>query len=149
MTISDGTGTVHATAVAVAGFGVLIRGAAGSGKTSVALALIEDPRGDSKLVADDRVILGVQAGALLASAPDALQGLIEVRGVGIVHRPFLPSVAVRLVVDLLPLGECPRLPDPADRLENVAGIALPRLRLPIGTPDTPTRVRIALAEWVG
>ena len=149
MTITDGTGTVHATAVAVAGSGVLIRGAAGSGKSSLALALIEDRRGDSKLVADDRVILGVQAGALLASAPDALQGLIEVRGVGIVHRPFLPNVVVRLVVDLLPAEECPRLPGPAERLQDLAGIALPRLRLPIGIPDAATRVRIALAEWVG
>ena len=140
---------MHATAVAVAGSGVLIRGAAGSGKSSLALALMEDPRGDSKLVADDRVELLERAGVLLASAPDALQGLIEVRGVGIVHRPFLPNVVVRLVVDLLPAEECSRLPDPAERLQNVAGIALPRLRLPIGIPDAATRVRIALAEWVG
>ncbi len=138
---------MHATVVAVAGSGVLIRGAAGSGKSSLALALIEDPRDDSKLVADDSVILKVQSAALLASAPDALQGLIEVRGVGVVHRPFLPSVAVRLVVDLLPPEDCPRLPDPSQRLENLAGLALPRLRLPIGIPDAATRVRIALAEW--
>ena len=148
MTNADGT-SLHATAVAVAGSGVLIRGAAGSGKSSLALALIEDPRGDSKLVADDRVVLAAQAGALLASVPDTLQGLIEVRGVGIVHRPFLPNVVVRLVVDLLPLEEWPRLPDPAERLQELAGIALPRLRLPIGIPDAATRVRIALAEWVG
>ena len=148
MTIADGK-TSHATAVAVGRSGVLIRGAAGSGKSSLALALIEDPRGDSKLVADDRVILSARSGGLLASAPEALQGLIEVRGVGIVHRPFLPSVVVRLVVDLLPPEDCPRLPDPAQRLENLAGIALPRLQLPIGIPNAATRVRIALAEWVG
>ena len=63
MTNADGT-SLHATAVAVAGSGVLIRGAAGSGKSSLALALIEDPRGDSKLVADDRVVLAAQGGAL-------------------------------------------------------------------------------------
>jgi serine kinase of HPr protein (carbohydrate metabolism regulator) len=148
VTVAGGT-SVHATAVAVAGSGVLIRGAAGSGKSSLALALIEDARGDTKLVADDRVVLRPQGGALLASAPDALRGLIEVRGVGIVQRPFLPSVAIRLVVDLLPMEECERLPDAAERLRDLEGIAIPRLRLPIGIPDAATRVRIALAEWVG
>ncbi len=139
--------TEHATAVFVADRGVLIRGAAGSGKSSLALALIDGTHDDSTLVADDRVLLTVEGGALLAEPPDALAGLLEVRGVGIVRRPFIAPVPIWLVVDLLPLADCPRLPTEAERTVAVHGVLLPRLSLPTGASDGPLRVRVALAEW--
>lgn len=139
--------TVHATVVAVGGRGVLIRGAAGSGKSSTALELIEDPRGDSVLVADDRVLLAFRSGEVVASPPEALCGMIEVRGIGIIRRPFLEEVRIGLVVDLLPPEQCPRLPGDNNSV-TVFGAQLPLLRLPIGLSDAAMRVRIALAEWV-
>ena len=75
--------TVHATAVLVGADGVLIRGESGSGKSALALALIE--RG-ARLIADDRLTLSGCHGRIVATAPGATAGLIELRGRGIVER---------------------------------------------------------------
>jgi len=139
--------TIHAGAVRVGRHGVLVLGAPGSGKSSLLLALIEDPRQDAILVADDRVVLSA-SDVLVARAPDVLAGLMEVRGVGIVRRPFVPESVIDLVVELRPIGDCPRLPDGEDRLAVLAGIALPRLILPSGCHDAALRVRTALSAWL-
>ncbi|MDE0940637.1 MAG: HPr kinase/phosphatase C-terminal domain-containing protein, partial [Pirellulales bacterium] len=93
--MTDGAETlVHATCVAIGEVGVLLRGPSGSGKSDLALRLIE---GGAKLVADDQVVLSEVAGSLLASAPAALRGKIEVRGCGILDIPYEKSVSMRLV----------------------------------------------------
>lgn len=139
--------TIHAGAARVGRHGVLVLGAPGSGKSSLLLALLEDIRGDAVLVADDRVILDVRDG-LVARPPDALAGLIEVRGVGIVRRPFVAETRVALVVEFRPPAECPRFPAEEDRVVTVGGVPLPRLILPIGCHDAALRVRVALAAWL-
>jgi HPr kinase/phosphorylase len=139
--------TIHAGAVRVGRHGVLVVGAPGSGKSSLLLALIEDPRQDALLVADDRVVLAAGQN-LVARPPEALAGLIEVRGIGIVRRPYVAEAQIGLVVELRPLADCPRLPDRDDRQIVLAGISLPRLILPAGFHDTALRVRVALTEWL-
>lgn len=89
--------TVHASCVAQHGRGVLIMGASGSGKSTLALELIS--RG-AQLVADDQVHITRQGDELIASAPKAIKGKIEARGVGILNAdPALPT-PIKLVVDL-------------------------------------------------
>ena len=88
---------LHGSAVAFAGRGVLILGGAGTGKSALALGLV---RRGAALVADDRVEVVRRGGALIASAPAALAGLIEVRGVGILRLPAVPEAVVTLAVDL-------------------------------------------------
>lgn len=139
--------TIHAGAVRVGRHGVLVIGAPGAGKSSLLLALIEDPRQDSILIADDRVIL-VAGQDLVARPPEALAGLIEVRGIGIVRRSHVAEAPIGLVVELRPLADCPRLPGPDDRRIVLAGVSLPRLILPAGCHDTALRVRVALGEWL-
>ncbi len=73
---------VHATAVAIEGEAVLLRGPSGSGKSDLALRLID---GGAQLVADDQTLLRRAGGRVLASAPPAIAGLLEVRGVGVVR----------------------------------------------------------------
>jgi HPr kinase/phosphorylase len=99
---------VHGSAVAFAGRGVLILGTSGSGKSSLALALVG--RG-GQLVADDRVVLSRRGDALIASAPGTIAGLIEARGVGILRLPWIPEAAIALAVDLDHRPEA-RLPQP-------------------------------------
>jgi serine kinase of HPr protein (carbohydrate metabolism regulator) len=132
--------TVHAGAVLLGETGILIRGVSGSGKSSLILALLDRDRA-AHLVADDRVALSVAGGRLLAAAPPELAGLIEIRGQGIVRRPFVSPVVIHLVVDLLPADQCPRLPDPGERVK-VEGILLPQLRLPFAMLDETARLAL-------
>jgi serine kinase of HPr protein (carbohydrate metabolism regulator) len=128
--------TVHASAVLVGPRAVLVRGPAGSGKSRLVLGLIEAARsgrlGFARLVADDRVLLTPSHGRLLARAPQGIEGLIEVRGLGIRRLDHEPVAVVGLVVDLGAPGAS-RLPEVADREIEVSGIKLPRLTVPPGT----------------
>lgn len=137
-------GTIHASAVAVTGRGVLIRGVAGSGKSALALSLIEDAREDSRLVADDRVLLIADGKRLFAAPPPGLAGRLEIRGIGIVRCLHVAPVELVLAIDLLPEEACARMPEEADRVTLLSGIGLPRVALPIGTAGAALRVRAAL-----
>jgi len=90
--------TIHASSVAVAGQAVLILGAAGSGKSALALELMS--RG-ARLIADDRtVLIPGAAGAPLASAPARLRGRIEARFIGILGADSAAPAPAALCVDL-------------------------------------------------
>jgi len=137
-------GTVHASAVLIGEDGVLIRGASGSGKSSLILGLIDRDPGATRLVADDRVALTADDGVLVASVPDGIAGKLEVRGQGIVPVDYCSPAVIRLVVDLRPPEECPRLPEPEDARVEIMGVVLPRLMLPIGAAEATARVRLAV-----
>lgn len=113
--------TIHATAVAWGGRAVLLTGKSGSGKSDLALRLVD--RG-WRLVADDRVVVSDRAGVAWASAPPVLAGKLEVRGVGIVAEPTAEApVALVVVLDAPPR----RLPDAGTRA--IAGLAIPEIAL--------------------
>jgi HPr kinase/phosphorylase len=88
---------VHASCVAIDGCGLLIVGASGSGKSGLALDLMAL---GATLVSDDRVILSRAGNDLVASAPAAIAGLIEARGIGLLNARPHGSVALGCVVDL-------------------------------------------------
>jgi HPr kinase/phosphorylase len=136
--------TVHAGAVVVDGHGVLVRGASGSGKSSLLLALLMADAAN-RLVADDRVHLEAVAGRLRARAPAAIAGLLEIRGQGIVAVPHIDAAVIDLVVDLVPAEQCRRMPDADEMRTELVGITLRRLALPAGQADGWIRVRAALA----
>ncbi len=143
-----GNDTVHASAVAVGDRGILIRGPSGSGKSSLVLGLIDRDPDTTRLVADDRLSLVAERGRLVATAPPAIAGKLEVRGQGIFEMPYLSPCSMDLVVDLLPAAACPRFPDERDRTVAINGVRLPRLMLPAGSADGVARVRFALARAV-
>ena len=97
------------------------------------------------LVADDQVWIAPDPqGAPIASPPPALAGKIEVRGIGIVEVPFLEQAELRLVCDLVDDKGVPRMPpEPFERTE-IAGIALPTLRLAPFEASAPLKLKIAL-----
>jgi len=123
-----GDATVHASAVLVGARAVLIRGPSGSGKSRLAWELIDAARGGAvafaRLVGDDRVHLQAAGGRLLVRPNDALAGLIELRGVGIVRRDHEACAVVGLVVDLA-ATDAERLPECGET--TVEGIPIPRL----------------------
>jgi HPr kinase/phosphorylase len=128
-----GPGTVHASAVLVGPRAVLIRGPSGSGKSRLALELIETARTGSfaRLVADDRAHLEAAHGRLLVRPAETLAGLIEVRGVGLMRLAHEPSAVVGLVVDLA-AADAERLPEAATRSVDIQGIRLARLAVASG-----------------
>lgn len=134
---------IHATCVAIGGFSVLLRGPSGSGKSDLALRLIDS---GGLLVADDQTELYVEDGVLFARAPEVLAGLIEVRGLGILRLPqFQPFSAVDLVVDLDAAPE--RLPEPATA--EFLGVVVPRVVLAPFEPSAPAKVRLAVRLVTG
>ncbi|GAA0731022.1 HPr kinase/phosphorylase [Sphingomonas japonica] len=130
--------TVHASSVAVDGVAVLIEGRSGSGKSDLALRLID--RG-GLLVSDDYTLCQRKDGGIVASAPATIAGQIEVRGVGIVSMEHAQQVTVALIVTIVDTPE--RMPEPvSSRL--IAGVPLPVVTLAALEPSAPIKVEIAL-----
>ena len=130
---------VHATTVAKDGRGVVITGRSGSGKSDLALRLID--RG-FVLVSDDQTIIGKSGGSLIAWAPETIRGKIEVRGVGILNMAFVDSAAVSLWVELT--DEIKRLPDHEKHM--ILGVEVPALNLDALTASAPLKVELALGK---
>jgi len=121
----------HATALVIGEGAILLRGPAGAGKTSLALALIAQARQEgrfARLIADDRVHLRARHGRIIVMAPGRMHGCAEMRGAGIAaDLPYLDAALLRLVVDLDP--QAPRYPaDEAGQLDCL-GVKLAYLRL--------------------
>ena len=130
--------TLHACCVAVNGRAVLIAGRSGSGKSDLALRLID--RGAS-LVSDDYTMLRRVNGKLLASAPSTIVGKMEVRGVGILSFDNVTDAQVCLFVDLD--GDVERLPEKQEA-RTVAGVGLPVLAINGLEASAPVKVEVAL-----
>ena len=99
---------IHATCVEIDGIGVLIRGDSGSGKSDLALRLIDQ---GAELVADDRVNLACVSGKIFASAPHEIAGMLEVRGVGILKFAPKADTSVGLVIELISAENVERIPE--------------------------------------
>jgi len=130
---------IHATCVSIDGQGVLLRGKPGTGKSDLALRLIDD---GAQLVSDDYCELTVEDSKLCAAAPDAIKGLLEVRGVGIVKTGCLPKSDVAAIFDLVALSDIERLPEPM--FESLVGLDVPRYCLHGFDASAPAKVRLAL-----
>lgn len=129
---------LQASAVVIEGRALLIEGAPGSGKSSLALALIERGAG---LIGDDAVMLTADGPRLIASPPPNIAGLLEVRGVGLAALPCAAPAPVALI---LALGALPaeRLPQTPLATRAIAGVAIPVLAF-----DPGSLAPAARAEW--
>jgi len=129
---------LQASAVVIAGRALLIEGPPGSGKSSLALALIDRGAG---LIGDDGVTLEQDGDLLIASPPPNIAGLLEVRGVGLVRLAVAPPAPVALILALG--GPAPdRLPETPLARRMIAGVAVPVLAFDPGTIAPAPR-----AEW--
>lgn len=129
--------TVHASTVALDGRAVLITGRSGSGKSDLALRLID--RGFT-LVSDDQTIVRRDGERLIASAPPTIAGKLEIRGLGIVEMPATEDAPVALIVELT--AEFARLPDDG-RERPLLGISLPLVTVDAMTASAAAKVALA------
>jgi hypothetical protein len=133
---------MQASAVSIDGAALLIEGPPGSGKSSLALALIDRGAG---LIGDDGVTLAMENGGLIASPPPNIAGLIEVRGVGLMRLPLAPPAPVALILTLG--GPAPaRLPDLPLPTRVIAGVAVPVLAFDPGAIAPALRAEWALRQ---
>jgi HPr kinase/phosphorylase len=149
--------TIHATAVAFNQVAVLIRGPSGAGKSDLALRLLALPwsalaafgvpdLGDMSLIADDRVELKREGHSVLAAAPAALAGLLEVRGLGIIDAVrTTEQCVVALVVDLVAANVVERMP-PDGLTTDLLGVAVPQLKMAAFEASAPLKIALALAR---
>ena len=150
---------IHGTCIALsyAGqtAGVLLRGAPGTGKSSLALRLIDQPgfgAGSAEpirgyLVSDDQVLLEDVDGILMATAPAAIAGLLEVRGIGItkLRNTHFP-MQLDMVIAHADAVNIERIPTP--QVIELAGRSLPQHKIDFSTPSAAARVRtLALIHW--
>jgi len=130
--------TVHASTVACEGRAVLITGPSGSGKSDLALRLLD--RGFT-LVSDDQTIVRRDGDRLIASAPPSIAGKLEIRGIGIVDMETAKDVPVALIVELT--SDIQRLPDDS-RERPVLGVPLPLVSVDALTASAASKVALAL-----
>ena len=130
--------TLHASTVAKAGRAILITGPSGSGKSDLALRLLD--RGFT-LVSDDQTIVRKDAERLVASAPPSIAGKLEVRGLGIVEVERANDVPVALIIELT--SDIQRLPDDS-RERPILGVSLPFVTLDAMPASAPAKVDLAL-----
>jgi serine kinase of HPr protein (carbohydrate metabolism regulator) len=128
---------LHASTVAIDGQAVLITGVSGSGKSDLALRLID--RG-AKLVSDDYTLLTRVGAILMASSPATIKGKLEVRGIGILDCDSHDSAPAALIVRL----DEPPVRMPEDDIQNIIGVAVPVIALAAFEASTPIKVELAL-----
>ena len=146
---------IHGTCLAIGGEGVLLVGKPGTGKSDLALRLI-DQAGTGlsgslrtgQLVADDQVVIRKLDGGLVASAPPSLKGKLEIRGLGIAELAVADEARLRLAVRLTPAAEIERMPDLGSARMEILGIGLPLILLDPQTASAPARLRAALDQFV-
>lgn len=148
------TSLVHATAVAVAGRGVLILGASGAGKSDLALRLITTSLlaagrpVEIRLISDDQVIVERRGDRLFASPPAPIAGQLEVRGLGILPFPYLPEAEIHLAVALRPSDKIERLPEPGETY-SILDVDVPLIAVDGGKPGAMARVMLAALREAG
>jgi serine kinase of HPr protein (carbohydrate metabolism regulator) len=134
--------TIHASCVMIDGEAVLLRGLSGSGKSDLALRLVD--RG-AALISDDYTFLRRVGERLVASPPPTIAGKIEVRGLGVIDMPYVSEVDVRLLVELD--APTPRMPEENPRSQLIAGVAIPIVTLPALEASSAIKVELALRQF--
>ena len=119
--------------------GVLLRGAAGSGKSDLMLRALA---AGFRLVADDRALVWRSGDALFGRAPETVRGLIELRGLGVVREEALPLSQIALVVRCEAAGTVERMPEA--QFETHAGVVAPLLRIHALDASAPAKLGRAL-----
>jgi len=132
---------VHASSVAIDGRAILITGVSGSGKSDLALRLID--RGFT-LISDDQTLVRRDGDRLIASAPPTIRGKLEIRGIGIIEVETANDVPVALLVELT--GDIQRLPDDS-RERPILGINLPLVTIDATTASAAAKVVLALGRF--
>jgi serine kinase of HPr protein (carbohydrate metabolism regulator) len=138
---------VHATGIRIGTLGILIRGPARSGKSSLALSTLRGAEAaglQAALVADDQVFLERAGSGLEMVAPASTRGLIEISGVGLLEEHAIERAGIGLLVDLLDPASIERLPAVAKMA--LAGVEIDRIALSLRSASLGADILVSLAK---
>lgn len=134
----------HACALEINEIGILIKGHSGTGKTSLMLSLLERAKLENLnglMIADDQVILKRDQNQLIANTPKSIAGLIELRGHGIIKKPYKPSCDIKLIVHILEDEKIDRMPE--QKYYNFEDLDLPMVEVPQKHENQAVRIVFA------
>jgi serine kinase of HPr protein (carbohydrate metabolism regulator) len=131
----------HASSVEIEGRGVLLRGPSGSGKSDLALRLVD---GGGILISDDYTEISIRNDVAYLNAPKEIAGKIEVRGLGLMSLPVTGNIPLALVLDLMPYTEIERVP--ASVVVTFDGVEVPCRALDPFMASAPAIVRLAMRQ---
>ncbi len=131
----------HASCVAIGGRGVLLLGGSGSGKSDLALQLID---AGAQLVGDDQVVITKEGDGLVAAPAPKLEGLVEARGMGLLTLDYVPRAWLGLAVSLVGREEVERMPDA--QFFDCFGVLLPLLSLHAFDHATCAKIRLFIGQ---
>ena len=141
---------LHGTTIALGSRAAIIVGPSGSGKSDLALRCLavpaREPFGDgAHLVSDDQTIIELIGDRLVATAPPAIQGRLEVRGLGIITVPVTARAELMLVAELV--DEVPeRMPPRPPRTLRVHDWPVPVITLQPFEASAPLKLLVALQQ---
>lgn len=133
--------TIHSSSIVIDGSAILLSGPSGSGKSDLALRLIDH---GAMLLSDDYTLVQRDGDMLIARPPETIEGRMEVRGVGIVEMPHCPAAPVALILDLSAAPD--RMPETPSTL-TIAGVAVPVLPFAPFEASAPIKVALALKAF--
>ncbi len=145
---------IHATLLCIEKKGLLLTGPTGAGKSDLALRVLTSHFSNSfcaappELVADDQVLLRESQGKLYGRPPEAIKGLLEVRGVGICDFPYREETQIHGVIALTPGQQPERLPPTPFATIEIETISLPLVPLNPFEQSAPQKLAL-LAQNFG
>ena len=131
---------IHSTSVVIDDNGVLILGDSGSGKSDLALRLIDN---GATLISDDISICRKNSNNIYLYCPPEIKGLLEVREIGIITVPFVERIKLRLVVNLKSDNN-ERFPK--DSSFRILGIKIPIINIEGKNSSAVAKIKVKLNE---
>ncbi len=119
---------IHASAIIINNKGILVRGESGSGKSLLVLQCLDVFDKKSALIADDRVDISLENGEIYMHTPKNIEGLIELRGRGVIKKEHENRAKLDLIIDLV--DEFDRYPQEDEFFITLKGIKFPRCPIP-------------------
>ena len=130
---------IHGSSVAVEDNGILIIGHSGSGKSDLALRLIDS---GGTLISDDQTLCLKKQDEIFLFSIEAIYGLLEVRGMGIIKVPYVENVKMKIVVSMVKKTErlCRR------NKKKLLGLNYPLLELEPNEVSAVAKIKLKLNE---